>query len=549
MKGRYRLRRVGLATIGALLFVLLLGMTGAWAAHLGDGPGKPHPLIVNGYALDPETRDFDIPSRGKWKVGEKSRYQVLQFVGPIQQAWKEEVARWGVKFFDYLPEYGFIVKVPPEQVASLRRLAFIAYVGPFHPAFRLDRHLDEIFDVDVTVNVIVFEDEKIEPVVDRIEALGGKILRRSSSDLQARLPIYALSELSTIEAVRWVEQARPIEFRNSQTSWRIQSGIEDHRPIWERGLKGEGQIIGVADSGIDWDHECFYDPNHPQVRYSDAGQPSPPDLGHRKIINYWRLHGDGMDTSDHGTHVTGTLACDHLYLSNNSGNPNGQGMAPKARLSFTDLTTPTYFPMPLVSEIPVIFNNQYQDMARIHSDSWGEIGSYGVYTAMSRAMDEYQWNHKEFVVLVANGNQGEVGPPATAKNVVSVGAEANSLGPTSDGRLKPTVVAPRFIISAVRPRCGWRTGRGTSGYRPSHSRLDRTASRSRERFAKHSDLDHLFRRDESLFRDQCFLDTTNGDRDIHMEWAYLRLHSELESSRRNPIHRHDFNAGHGYGWE
>jgi len=48
------------------------------------------------------------------------------------------------------------------------------------------------------------------------------------------------------------------------------------------------------------------------------------------------------------------------------------------------------------------------------------------------------WNHKDFLVLVANGNQGEVGPPATAKSMISVGADVNSVGPTNDGRIKPT---------------------------------------------------------------------------------------------------------------
>jgi len=67
---------------------------------------------------------------------------------------------------------------------------------------------------------------------------------------------------------------------------------------------------------------------------------------------------------------------------------------------------------------------------------------------MTRAMDDYMWNHKDFLVLLANGNQGEVGPPATAKSMVSVGADVNSGRTTNDGRIKPTVVAPRSLTSA-----------------------------------------------------------------------------------------------------
>jgi PKD repeat protein len=406
-----------------------------------------HPLTVNGYSLDRESRSFSLPDDLKWSPSARTRYQVIQFAGPVKPEWKEALVGLGVKIFDYLPDYGFVARVPRSTLRAIRGLSYVTYVGPFEPAFRLDRGLEGKKDRDVTVNIVLFEGESVEEVEAEIESLGGEVLKRSSYDLQAVIPRSTLRKIITLEGIRWVEEARPIELRNSQTSWKIQSGVEGYRPIWDQGLRGEGQIIGVADSGIDWDHECFYDPQHPQVQYTNKGETKPPDLAHRKIVNYWRFVNDGQDKSDHGTHVTGTLACDNTYITNNSGDPNGQGMAPKARLSFTDLES-NYFPLPAVSDVPLIFDNQYSDTARIHSDSWGEINQFGVYTAMTRVMDDYMWNHKDFLVLVANGNQGEVGPPATAKSIVSVGANVNSVGPTNDGRIKPTVVAPRSITSA-----------------------------------------------------------------------------------------------------
>ncbi len=74
------------------------------------------------------------------------------------------------------------------------------------------------------------------------------------------------------------------------------------------------------------------------------------------------------------------------------------------------------------------------------------------------------WEHKDFLAFFANGNagpgDGSVAFPATAKNVVSVGATENgtsaenmavfsSHGPTADGRLKPTVTAPGVNISSA----------------------------------------------------------------------------------------------------
>jgi hypothetical protein len=43
--------------------------------------------------------------------------------------------------------------------------------------------------------------------------------------------------------------------------------------------------------------------------------------------------------------------------------------------------------------------------ARIHSDSWGS--DTAEYTSDSQDMDEYMWQHKDFLVLVAAGNSGE----------------------------------------------------------------------------------------------------------------------------------------------
>jgi hypothetical protein len=78
------------------------------------------------------------------------------------------------------------------------------------------------------------------------------------------------------------------------------------------------------------------------------------------------------------------------------------------------------------------------------------------------------WSNPDFLIVFANGNggpgAGTVGSPATAKNLVSVGATQqapnqntiasySSRGPTSDGRYKPTVAAPGgdsngYIVSA-----------------------------------------------------------------------------------------------------
>ena len=58
-------------------------------------------------------------------------------------------------------------------------------------------------------------------------------------------------------------------------------------PHWEFGLNGEGIILGVADSGIDYDHSCFRNATHlGAIGSTDSGQNLTGDIGknHRKLI-------------------------------------------------------------------------------------------------------------------------------------------------------------------------------------------------------------------------------------------------------------------------
>jgi hypothetical protein len=107
--------------------------------------------------------------------------------------------------------------------------------------------------------------------------------------------------------------------------------------------------------------------------------------------------------------------------------------------------------------------------ARISSNSWGNSNS-GVYDVESMASDQFMWNHPDFLLFFADGNDGQantVGSPATAKSCVSAGGTGNgtsanviygptSRGPTDDGRLKPTICSPARLTSA--------NGAGDTGY-------------------------------------------------------------------------------------
>jgi len=129
--------------------------------------------------------------------------------------------------------------------------------------------------------------------------------------------------------------------------------------------------------------------------------------------------------------------------------------------------------------IPTLQSQAYQSGARISSNSWGNT-SGNTYTADSQTYDTLVRDaqsgtagNQEMVIVFAAGNSGSsstaLHAPATAKNVITVGAGENvqafggadasgigdtgadnandiisfsSRGPTGDGRKKPDIVAP-----------------------------------------------------------------------------------------------------------
>ena len=128
-------------------------------------------------------------------------------------------------------------------------------------------------------------------------------------------------------------------------------------------------------------------------------------------------------------------------------------------------------------------SDAYANGARISSNSWGGSSSY--YTSDSQTYDRLVRDaqsgvsdNQEMTIVFAAGNDGStsgsVTEPATAKNVITVGASENvnpfggadgsgitdsqansamdivsfsSRGPTHDGRIKPDIMAPGTHVS------------------------------------------------------------------------------------------------------
>ena len=277
--------------------------------------------------------------------------------------------------------------------------------------------------------------------------------------------------LESLDGLAWADVQPAIRLRNAASAWRCQSGLPQQTPIFDHGIRGQGQVIGILDTGIDIDSCYFADDLHGLPAIND-GTGTDVDPQQRKVLAvdfYWDhdLPNPGpldWDNHGHGTHVAGSAAGDRLADGLHEGD---DGMAPEARLVLQDggFRTDVCSDLPglgcPVQPLGPVLQQAYDQGVRIHSDSWGdeeEIPPFNRYTERTADVDRFTWEHKDFLAVFAAGNSGPgddtVGSPATGKNVIAVGATLHgdreppcvvpfsSRGWTQDGRIKPDVVAP-----------------------------------------------------------------------------------------------------------
>jgi len=122
-----------------------------------------------------------------------------------------------------------------------------------------------------------------------------------------------LAALAGHGAVAHVLPIAPFEAHNARGATLVQTSANaasNHllaTPIWDLGLNGTGQIVGIADSGLDT-ASCFFSESAGATAVKRSSTASPVvDTAQAKVIMYI-AYTDGQDTSDvsHGTHVVGS---------------------------------------------------------------------------------------------------------------------------------------------------------------------------------------------------------------------------------------------------
>jgi len=448
----------------------------------GTSTDTPIYLYFRAATFDPLWESPSLPE-DLMSDGTNGQY-IIQLKGPVYDNEKEQMVSEGATLLGYVPDYAFMAEMSQGGFERVKALPFVRAVVPFHPAYKLDPALwSKTGNIQVRIDI----HRDLELVFLHILDVGGTVDYVWDNGLQAVVPGESLPELAALGPVDWIEQVPTWHLSND-----VAAGIMNVNTTWNTyHLNGSGQIVAVADTGLDTGV------NNASMHADFQGRII-------SIIDKWP-GGDGAnDTiSGHGTHVAGSVLGTGV-----KSNGKIKGIAYGAKLYFQALEKNSNGQVGTGSPLDSwLFQPAYDAGARVHTNSWGSNINTGNYSSSSRDVDKMVWNNDDLVILYAAGNSGkdtnndgivdlgEVDAPATAKNCIAVGASESlrksmgwgyspttfstapikndnaadnpngmaafsSRGPANDSRVKPDLVAPGTGILSTRSSKASETGWG-----------------------------------------------------------------------------------------
>jgi subtilisin-like proprotein convertase family protein/subtilisin family serine protease len=471
--------------------------------------------------------------KGVRKLSPGAHHYLVQFIGPVKKQWLTAVTKAGGKIQAPQAGFSYVVRADEKNLAKIAALPFVRWTGHLCHSDRIAASVTKFANrrsgeagaelprtrVLAGLYQVEFYDTKtLKAASAEIKSLGFEILE---SDAHAQLMIVQaptgrgnlkrLRELSAVHGLRHIRE-HSLKRTSNDLAPRLMGAAQiiDTDGL---GLDGSGEVVTVCDTGLDTGNASSIHVDFRGRIKRILSYPIRPYYS-RYINNPGGDDGAADFDSGHGTHVAGSVLGDGS-ASNGLGGIEGpiRGLAHKAKLVFQAVEQEMqwknanfyasygrYLLSGIPNDLQTLFADAYAQGARIHSNSWGG-GDPGAYDSQCTQLDRFVWEHKDFCILVAAGNDGSdadgdgqinpmsVSSPATAKNCICIGACENerpsfnaaryggwwpadypaapykndpmannpdevvafsSRGPTEDGRIRPDVLAPGTFVLSTR---------------------------------------------------------------------------------------------------
>jgi subtilisin family serine protease len=433
-------------------------------------------------AGDAVTADDGLPTA----LADGWTHYLVQLVAPPTEEWIQAIETNGVDVVEPISSYGLFVVGEADQVAALNSFPFVAWTGPFLPAYRVAPSARGREGRGPT-RLTVYPASEVAGVTGALSGMDAVVLGESETPapygstfavITAEVDAAEIPTLAALPSVRWIEYRPPYEAFGEREAQILAENLDGALPpgpvtgyqpwLATVGLSGAGIAVAVVDTGVDA-NGANNTSGHTDLR------------GRRVAFVDYTGGAFVTDTNGHGTHVAGIAFGNAATGQTEAAVPAnflwGQGVAPQA--SYVTQNFLLSSPQPSTATLIV---DSVSNGAHVMNNSWGFSDSPGSgYTSGAQTLDRGVRDPNsaaaglEYLVIVcAAGNDGDsdrsISSPHETKNDIVVGnsltvrpgnfpgddirgiSPSSGRGPAVDGRILPTVVAPGTDVSSMLSR-------------------------------------------------------------------------------------------------
>ena len=428
-----------------------------------DGSPLPNVIYLNAGPIDTDLPGTKARRRPLAYFSGK-RLQLIQWSGPVQPGWIDELNRLGVEIVDYIPENAYLVYGDWKVLSAMqKRMAdknYVRWEGSYRSTDKIQpgalgasREEPELFAVQMVLNP-----QANTETLKKIKALQLSTTVKEGAagkyyNIITRLPPAEVAKLAEQPDIISIGPYTTPKMMCERQAIIMAGQLNGNVPVLGSGYlawligKGftqaqfdaSGLVVDVTDSPID---NGTVSPNHFAL-YKDGTilNSSPSRVVYNRLEGTANPGSTTQAADGHGNlnaHIIGGQV--NLTTSphvDSSGFHFGMGICPFVRLGGSIIFDASNFTTPTYDDLAA---RAYRDGARVSGNSWGAdtAGGYDldaqnydrlVRDAQPTGSAVAVAGNQQMTFVFAAGNAGSgtktVGSPGTAKNVITVGAAEN----------------------------------------------------------------------------------------------------------------------------
>jgi len=387
---------------------------------IGELVDDPHAILLENALIDTRAKlDFSIPKN--LRSPDAPRAYIVQARGRVDDAFRAQLAGAGARIVSYIPNNAYLVEVSADGAQAM---AFDGFpVIPFEPYYKMPSSLlapilknpDQPLAL-AELNVAAYPGTADETAA-ALETAGLQIVAQETSPFGRVFTVQNVGDVAALARLAVVQRVEPFHRRiGANDLSRAITGVAANSIVATNylNLTGTNVWVQVNDLGVDATH---------------------PDLAGR----VFGAAADLLDTDGHGTHVAGIIAGSGLMsptVTNAAGSimpaVAGQfrGKAPAAELFSMNRNNPDID----LQQAAVLTNTPISNNSWAFADDYTYDLGAASYDAATRDSLPGATGSQPVLYVFSAGNNGggeddgvgggsdTILSPATAKNVISVGA-------------------------------------------------------------------------------------------------------------------------------